>query len=104
ELIPNLADVTSPMEIAAQMAKKEFAKKHGVSKNDIGAFFITPCAAKMTSIRNPIGIKNSSVDGAISILDIYGPLSSAMDEDDSLHSLDGLQKSSLNGVAWANSG
>lgn len=104
ELIPHLADVESPMEIAAQMAKDEFSKMHGVDKEDIGAFFITPCAAKMTSIKKPIGAEKSSVDGAISILDIYGPLSSAMSKDTSLHTYDSLQNSTLKGVGWANSG
>ncbi len=104
ELIPNLADVGSPMEIAAQMARDEFSNKHGVDKDDIGVFFITPCAAKMTSIKNPIGTEKSNVDGAISILDIYGPLSSAMSKDNSLHISDSLQSSTLKGVGWANSG
>ncbi len=104
ELIPNLADIQSPMEIAAQMAKKEFSEKHGVDENDIGVFFITPCAAKMTAIRNPIGTDRSHVDGAISILDIYGPLSTAISKDNSSHISDGLQRSTLKGVAWAKSG
>ena len=34
-------------------------------------FFITPCPAKMTAIRSPIGQKKSSLDGAISMLEIY---------------------------------
>ncbi|NLN42573.1 MAG: 4Fe-4S binding protein [Clostridiales bacterium] len=104
ELIPNLIDVESPMEIAAQMAKNEFSKKYGVDKKDIGAFFITPCAAKMTSIRNPIGIYKSSVDGAISILDIYGPLSTVMGNGSLSNGQEFLQKATAVGVGWAKSG
>ncbi|NLI61632.1 MAG: 4Fe-4S binding protein [Clostridiales bacterium] len=104
ELINNLTDVESPMEIAAQIAKKEFSEKHDVDKSQIGVFFITPCAAKMTSIRNPIGTEKSNVEGAISILDIYGPLSMAMSKISSSDPIPSLQKSSLKGVAWANSG
>ena len=59
ELISNLADVQSPMEIAAQIAKDNFSREHGVDIEEIGAFFITPCAAKATSIRNPLGRKIS---------------------------------------------
>lgn len=101
ELIPNLIDVESPMELAAQIAKDEYSQKYGVDIDEIGAFFITPCAAKMTSIKKPIGSDRCSVDGAISILDIYGPLSSVVGEGN--HS-NKLQNASLNGIAWANSG
>ncbi len=99
---PNLLDhmvrVESPMEIAAQMAKDEFSKKHNIPKEQIGAFFITPCAAKMTSIRNPIGNEVSHVDGAISILDIYGPISSYLKIPDNTEQ---LQKASSAGLSWA---
>ncbi|NLY60018.1 MAG: 4Fe-4S dicluster domain-containing protein [Clostridiales bacterium] len=104
ELIPNLIDVESPMEIAAQLAKNEFSNKYGVDKEDIGAFFITPCAAKMTSIKNPIGLHKSNVDGAISILDIYGPLSTVMGNGAFSHNWNSLQKASPTGVSWAKSG
>jgi iron only hydrogenase large subunit-like protein len=102
ELIDNIINIESPMEIAARLAKKEFSRKKGVKEEDIGAFFITPCAAKMTSIRNPIGIERSWVDGAISILEIYGPLYNKianLKNDEDL-----LQTASPYGILWANSG
>ena len=71
-LIPNIINLRQPMEVAAQMARREYAKAHGVDPKDIGVFFITPCAAKMTAIRNPIGHAKSAADGAISVLEIYG--------------------------------
>ena len=71
-LIPNIINLRQPMEVAAQMARRDYAKKHGVKPEDIGVFFITPCPAKMTAIRSPIGHAASSVDGAISIVEIYG--------------------------------
>ena len=71
-LIPNIINLRQPMEIAAQMARRDYAKAHGVAPEDIGVFFITPCPAKMTSIRSPIGHAKSAVDGAISIMEIYG--------------------------------
>lgn len=68
ELIPHIIDVRQPMEVAAMVAKQEFSRSHDVEEKDIGCFFITPCAAKMTAIRNPLGYENSAVDGAISML------------------------------------
>lgn len=100
ELLENVVPVESPMEIAAQLARREFAKSHNVSGEDIGVFFITPCAAKMTSIRNPLGKEKSAVNGAISILEIYGSLTSQMGK---VGIKESLQRASAYGVGWANS-
>jgi iron only hydrogenase large subunit-like protein len=98
DLIDNIVRVESPMEIAAQLARKEFSHKHGVDESEIGVFFITPCAAKMTSIRNPVGKEKSSVDGAISILDIYGLLINQQRDPDNTTR---LQKATSHGIGWA---
>ena len=73
-LIPHIIDVRQPMEVAAMVAKREFCQKRKVPESEVGCFFITPCAAKMTAIRNPIGHETSAVDGAISMLEVYGLL------------------------------
>ena len=101
ELIDNIVDVDSPMEIAAQLARNEFCQKYGAKPEEVGVFFITPCAAKMTSIRNPVGRKESSVEGAISMQEIYGPLYNQISK---LKEEDVAQMASPFGVGWANSG
>lgn len=102
DLISHLVDVRQPIEIAASLAKKEFCEKHsGVKPEEVGCFFITPCAAKMTAIRTPIGHTKSAVDGAISMLEIYGLLSSQAKKapiDES------LVESSAYGLGWGRSG
>ena len=52
-LIPHIIDVRQPMEIAASLARTEYVRQHGCAPDEVGVFFITPCAAKMTAIRNP---------------------------------------------------
>jgi len=101
DLIPHIVDIRQPMEVAAMIAKQEFCRKHQVDEKDVGCFFITPCAAKVTAIRNPIGHEKSAVDGAISILEIYGLLSSHTRNHVSDES---LVKATAFGVGWANSG
>ena len=101
-LIDNILDVQSPMEVAACVAKKEFAEENNVSIKDVGAFFITPCPAKMTSIKNPYGVRKSCVDGAISIIDIYGLLVGQLSQPQMLESEGNT--ASVYGVGWANSG
>ncbi len=101
ELIDHIVPIQSPMEVAASLAKIHFARENGVAVEDIGAFFITPCPAKMTSIRSSLTVEDSGVDGAISIMDMYGLLNSQVKKPDSDES---LQHATYYGVGWANSG
>lgn len=101
ELISHIVDIRQPMEVAAMVAKREFCQKRGVAESEVGCFFITPCAAKMTAIRNPIGHETSAVDGAISMLEIYGLLASHIKN--YTNSID-LSRATAYGVGWANSG
>ena len=99
DLIPNIVDIRQPMEVAADIARTEFCQKTGCAPEDVGVFFITPCPAKMTAIRSPIGQKKSCVDGAISMMEIYRvlrPHVSRMQNEEGLHGL-----SSHYGVGWA---
>ncbi|SHJ00230.1 [Fe-Fe] hydrogenase large subunit C-terminal domain-containing protein [Lutispora thermophila] len=84
DLIPNIIDIETPIEITARIAKTEVSQKTGLNIKDIGVFFITPCTARVTSIRNPIGIKESYIDGAISIKDIYGEIVRNLGENENL--------------------
>ncbi len=74
DLLPNIVDLESPVEITARIAKSEAMERTGLSYNDIGVVFITPCTARVTSVRNPLGIEKSYIDGVISIRDVYGDI------------------------------
>lgn len=97
-LLDNVIDIVSPMEAAARIAKEEFAKKHGVPVEKIGAFFISPCAAKLSDVRNPIGIEKSSVDGVIAIKDVYTQTQAHVKE--GFTPLE-IERASTVGVRWA---
>ena len=108
ELIDNIVDVRAPMEIAATMARREFCEKNRVKPEEVGCFFITPCAAKATAIRSPIGHEKSAVDGAISMVEIYGLLSSQIRRDKGAEmnsETDGEDhRGTALGIGWARSG
>lgn len=97
-LLDNVMDMLSPMEAAAKIAKEEYARKHGVEIDEIGAFFITPCAAKMTAVRAPIGQKKSYVDGVISIVDIYTSINTYLKEG---FTPPEIERASIVGIKWA---
>ncbi|MBR0464321.1 MAG: 4Fe-4S binding protein [Clostridia bacterium] len=98
DLIDHIVNIRQPMEVAASVARAEFCKKRGCDPSEVGCFFITPCPAKMTAIRTPIGQKQSALDGAISMLDLYGlllPHINEMLQDPNYEPATGY------GVAWA---
>lgn len=101
DLIEHIIDVRQPMEVAASLARKQYAQKHSVSEDEIGIFFISPCAAKATAIHNPLGHSLSQVNGIIAIRDIYGPLLQAMD---GLKVGEKETRATRYGIGWAKSG
>jgi iron only hydrogenase large subunit-like protein len=72
ELLDNIADIETPIEITARLAKTEAVRKTGLKMEEIGVIFISPCTARMTSVTNPLGIERSYVDGVLSMKAIYG--------------------------------
>lgn len=100
-LIDHIMQIESPMEVAARLAKQKVIKELGLSLSDIGVFYITQCPAKITSIKNPIGIKESYVDGAIPIEAIYTKLLKIYDD---VEINNKIQKASNKGISWASVG
>jgi iron only hydrogenase large subunit-like protein len=101
-LIPNVLPVISPKEAIARYARK-YLIKQGIPPEDIGIFFISPCAAKVTNSRYPQTIKSSDVDGIISMKEIYlklVPIIKNLKEED----IEILQTASSDGVGWAATG
>lgn len=73
-LIDNLLRLDSPMEVAARMAKVRASARTGIPMKEIGAFFLSPCAAKVTSAKAPFGKDKSDVDAVFAMKDIHLPL------------------------------
>lgn len=102
DLCENVMPMKAPMEVSAMLAKKYAMEETRLPMEDIGAFFITPCPAKVTEINRPMDVnKRSYCDGAIAISKIYPKLTSAMDK---LTSIEPLANSGVIGVGWATSG
>lgn len=100
-LLPNLHDVRSPLEVAARWAKQLAMEKTGLPKEKIGCICIAGCPAKATSVRRPLGEKESYVDGILSIADVY-PLIQPLLKDITEPEI--LARSSPLGVGWVKSG
>jgi len=77
-MVGQVTPLQPPREIAGREVKKYYSKKHGIDENEIGAIYITPCPAKMVSIRQPAEGTSSNLDLALGMRDIYNPLLAAI--------------------------
>ena len=100
-LISHVMPIASPMEIAAKLAREKAMAETGLPAEDIGVFFITPCPAKITAIRQPLCLTGSNINGAVAIKDIYPVMVKAMN---SIENAENLATSGIIGVGWASSG
>jgi len=74
-LLANLEPLDVPREIVARETKRHYAKKLHLKLEEIGVIYITPCTAKIVSIKQPAEKEKSWIDGAIPIKDIYNLIS-----------------------------
>lgn len=102
-LIGNLLPLNTPVDLAAKIAREAAKEETGLSDEEIGVFFITPCPAKRTAITNPLCYEKSGINGAIAIKDIYPVLVQTMDRL-APSELEPLNDSGIIGVSWAQSG
>lgn len=101
-LLDNVLPILPPVELAARMAKQEAMRRHpNLKEKDICALFISPCPAKVSYARNPIGVEKSEVDGVLSISDVFFRLVPALKKID-VPTV--TSRSGIIGISWAGSG
>ena len=101
-LVDNLLPIMPPIEYAAREARKEALKNNPeLTDDDICVLFISPCPAKISYIKNPIGVSKSAVTGGLAISDFYFKLRSKRKE---IHSPQNLSATGIIGLNWAGSG
>ena len=83
------------------LARREAVEKTGLKPEEIGIFFLSPCAAKVTDVKVPIGTERSNVDGVLAISDLYPRLVGKMNK---LEALEPIAHSGIIGVGWSSIG
>lgn len=106
-LLEHIIPLLSPMEIVAGIARKmvaEILKKaeppnpgEAFQEPVTGVFFISPCPAKVTAVKNPLGHKKSQVDQVISMNDLYLPILSRLKKSGSPEGEQQAEKSGKDG-------
>lgn len=101
-LIENVLPILPPVELAARMAKHNAMKKHpDLKEEDICALFISPCPAKVSYAKDPIGTEKSAIDGVLAINEMYFLLVSEMNK---ISNPTIASESGLIGISWAGTG
>ncbi len=101
ELLQNVLPLHPPVEVAARLAKKQAADYTGLPVSEIGAVFISPCPAKVTAVKMPLGTAKSAIDLVVAISEVYPLLVTQMGE---LESPQELTDSGRMGMGWGASG
>lgn len=103
-LLEHLLPLKAPVDIAAELARKIAMEKTGLPSEKIGIFFISPCPAKVTAVKNPLGYEKSEVDGVLAIKDVYPRLINCMKTVAERDELEDLAISGKIGISWGSSG
>lgn len=98
-LLEQLLPLQAPPEVAAMCARKIAMEKTGLPAEDIGIIYIAPCPSKTTSVKAPIGMSKSEIDGVFAIKDVYPHLLSVMPE--AHKNIKQLSHSGSIGLNWA---
>ncbi len=69
-LVDNIILLKPPLDISANFVRKELTDR-GIPDEEIGIFYVTPCAAKIAAIKDPVGDKTSPITGAINMDFLY---------------------------------
>ncbi len=70
-LVDNLIPLKAPIDITAIYIRRKLKKEMGYNDDEIGVFYITPCAAKIAAVKSPVGEEKSNVDGVINMDSLY---------------------------------
>ncbi len=101
-LVDNLLPIIPPIEYAAREARREaLAANPELTDDDICVLFLSPCPAKISYIKNSIGVGKSAVSGGLAISDFYFKLRSKIKE---IKRPEILSSTGIIGMNWASSG
>lgn len=81
-LTGNISKVKPPVDLTAIMVREQL-RKVGWADEEVGIFYVTPCAAKIAAVKSPVGEDLSYVDGVINLNSLYNrmyPELKAMEE------------------------
>lgn len=99
-LTENIARVKAPHDLAAHWVLQKVFNR-GIDPTEVGIFYITPCAAKITAVKSPLGEKESIITGIINPKQIYNKVM-AIAEKVTPHDSSNMRKMlTKEGIQWS---
>ncbi|MBO7492074.1 MAG: 4Fe-4S binding protein [Bacteroidales bacterium] len=101
-LVPNLYLMKPPLDLTALYIRKLLTEEDHIPAEDIGIFYVTPCAAKIAAIKSPATEEESPVTKVINMNFLYSKVMRVIKQgeyqlcDDARTRFHRLSKSSLN--------
>lgn len=94
-LVENIMLLKPPLDITTNYLKKRLVEK-GIPENQIGIFYITPCAAKIAAIKSPVGEIKSEVSGVLNMNVIYNKVLKSIVQKKETENIKGVDNICLN--------
>ena len=69
-LVDNIIRLKSPLDLAARVILKRLMDE-GARRESIGIFYVTPCAAKIASVKYPVSQQDTCIAGVINMDFLY---------------------------------
>ncbi len=103
---PYLADhimpILPPVDLAAKLARDKVLEIHPeLDSADVGIFFISPCPAKVSYVKNGFAGDKNNIDRVISVRDVYFKLIDVMRQDVIPEK---PSEAGMLGIGWASTG
>ena len=97
-LVGNIMPIKAPLDISALYALKKLMEE-GIPREEIGIFYVTPCAAKIAAVKAPVGEKKSIIDGVINMDALFNKVYRKIKEQGKNHQYQQLQTPRLSADA-----
>ncbi|MBW1720893.1 MAG: 4Fe-4S dicluster domain-containing protein [Deltaproteobacteria bacterium] len=101
QLFKNILPLIPPREIAAREVRRRLYCESVFKTEEFGIYHLSPCSAKMISIKEPLFLNSSYLDGALGINEVYEEIKKFIGKDNSnimIHRSGGV------GIWWGMSG
>ena len=99
-LSENIARIKTPHDLAAHYALRKLAEE-GIPAHEVGLFYITPCVAKITAVKSPVGETKSIITGVISPKQLYNKIMAIADEVEPYDSKKLEEELTKEGIQWS---
>ena len=99
-LVDNLVQRKAPHDLGAHLALEQL-QQQGAKRDEIGLFYVTPCIAKISSVKSPVGEKESIVDGIINMNSLYNRVRKNMSPNEVPDTSNQRETLTRDGILWS---